>query len=215
MTVTRALCIVACAATVSGCAFQGVNSLPLPGAVGRGPHANIYHIEIANIGTLESNSPVMMADVVVGSVGKMRVKGDHADIEVSVKPDTVVPANAVAVVGQTSLLGSMHVELNPPLGQRPEGLEGTRLDRHLDLLADLAAAALRGQEELVAGPSQPHLGVLAEGQVSLFDLRPAALGPGYLLDQELALDLAHAGIVGGEENGRGWTLAANSPSVRP
>ena len=121
MTVTRALCIVACAATVSGCAFQGVNSLPLPGAVGRGPHANIYHIEIANIGTLESNSPVMMADVIVGSVGKMRVKGDHADIEVSVKPDAVVPANAVAVVGQTSLLGSMHVELNPPLGQRPEG----------------------------------------------------------------------------------------------
>ncbi|MGA9677044.1 MAG: MCE family protein [Mycobacterium sp.] len=121
MTVTRALCIVACAATVSGCAFQGVNSLPLPGAVGRGPHANIYHIEIANIGTLESNSPVMMADVVVGSVGKMRVKGDHADIEVSVKPDAVVPANTVAVVGQTSLLGSMHVELNLPLGQRPEG----------------------------------------------------------------------------------------------
>jgi virulence factor Mce-like protein len=98
-----------------------VNSLPLPGAVGRGPHANIYHIEIANIGTLESNSPVMMADVVVGSVGKMRVKGDHADIEVSVKPDVVVPANAVAAVGQTSLLGSMHVELNPPLGQPPQG----------------------------------------------------------------------------------------------
>ena len=121
MTITRALCIVACAATVGGCAFQGVNSLPLPGAVGRGPHANAYHIEIANIGTLESNSPVMMADVVVGSVGKMRVKGDHADIEISVKPDAVVPANTVATVGQTSLLGSMHVELNPPLGQRPQG----------------------------------------------------------------------------------------------
>jgi virulence factor Mce-like protein len=117
----RALCVVACAATVGGCAFQGVNSLPLPGAVGRGPHASVYHIEIANIGTLESNSPVMMADVVVGSVGKMRVKGDHADIEVSVKPDAVIPANAVATVGQTSLLGSMHVELNPPLGQRPQG----------------------------------------------------------------------------------------------
>jgi virulence factor Mce-like protein len=117
----RLPCIVAFAATISSCAFQGVNSLPLPGAAGRGPHADIYHIEIANIGTLESNSPVLLADVVVGSVGKMRVKGDHADIEVSVKPDAVVPANAVATVGQTSLLGSMHVELNPPLGQRPQG----------------------------------------------------------------------------------------------
>ena len=121
MTLVRLMCIAACAATVGGCAFQGVNSLPLPGAVGRGPHASIYHIEIANIGTLESNSPVMMGDVTVGSVGKMRVKGDHADIEISVKPDTAVPANAVATVGQTSLLGSMHVELNPPLGQRPTG----------------------------------------------------------------------------------------------
>ena len=103
--------------TRTGCTFQGVNSLPLPGAVGRGPGAAIYHVEIANVGTLESNSPVMMADVVVGSVGQMRFKAWHADVEISVKPDVVVPANAVATVGQTSLLGSMHVELNPPLGQ--------------------------------------------------------------------------------------------------
>ena len=55
--------------------------------------------------TLESNSPVMIDDVVVGSVGKMTVDNWHADVEVSVKPDVVVPANAVATVGQTSLLG--------------------------------------------------------------------------------------------------------------
>lgn len=120
MTRLLGLCIVACLA-VGGCAFQGVNSLPLPGAVGRGPHASVYHVEIANIGTLESNSPVMMADVIVGSVGKMRVKRDHADVEVSVKPDVMVPGNVVAAVGQTSLLGSMHVELNPPLGQPARG----------------------------------------------------------------------------------------------
>ncbi|ORX19773.1 mammalian cell entry protein [Mycobacterium xenopi] len=66
---------------------------------------------------MESNSPVMIDDVVVGSVGPMRVKDWHADVEISVKRDVVVPANAVASVGQTSLLGSMHLELNPPLGQ--------------------------------------------------------------------------------------------------
>jgi phospholipid/cholesterol/gamma-HCH transport system substrate-binding protein len=111
----------AAALTVTGCAFQGLNSLPLPGAVGRGAGANIYHVEIANVGTLESNSPVMIDDVVVGSVGKMTVQGWHADVEISVKPDVVVPANAVATVGQTSLLGSMHLALNPPLGQAPSG----------------------------------------------------------------------------------------------
>jgi phospholipid/cholesterol/gamma-HCH transport system substrate-binding protein len=117
----RTLPTLACVMSLVGCGFHGVNSLPLPGAVGRGPHASIYHIELANIGTLESNSPVTIADVVVGSVGRMRVKGDHADVEISVKPEVVVPANVVAAVGQTSLLGSMHVELNPPLGQLPQG----------------------------------------------------------------------------------------------
>jgi phospholipid/cholesterol/gamma-HCH transport system substrate-binding protein len=103
--------------TVTGCAFHGLNSLPLPGAVGRGAGSDIYHVELANVLTMESNSPVMMDDVVVGSVGPMTVKDWHADVEISVKRDVVIPANVVASVGQTSLLGSMHVELNPPLGQ--------------------------------------------------------------------------------------------------
>ncbi len=107
--------------TATGCAFHGLNSLPLPGAVGRGPGANIYHVELPNVGTMESNSPVMIDDVVVGSVGTMRVKGWHADVEISVKRDVIVPANVVATVGQTSLLGSMHVELNTPLGQQGSG----------------------------------------------------------------------------------------------
>lgn len=113
------------AVTASGCAFQGVNSLPLPGAVGRGSHAQVFHVQIANIATLESNSPVLMNDVVVGSVGKMEVQDWHANVEISVEPDVVVPANAVASVGQTSLLGSMHLALNPPLGQEPEGRLGS------------------------------------------------------------------------------------------
>ena len=33
----------------------------------------------------------------------------------------VIPANVVATVGQTSLLGSMHLALNTPLGQSPSG----------------------------------------------------------------------------------------------
>jgi len=112
------------AMTVTGCAFQGLNSLPLPGTKGRGAGAQTYHVEIANIGTLESNSPVMIDDVVVGSIGKMTVSTApvwHANVEVSVRPDVVVPENAVASVGQTSLLGSMHLQLNPPLGEPPRG----------------------------------------------------------------------------------------------
>jgi phospholipid/cholesterol/gamma-HCH transport system substrate-binding protein len=112
------LCV---ALTSAGCGFQGVNSLPLPGAVGSGSDAGVYHLQFSNIGTLESNSPVLIDDVVVGSVRKMTFSNWHVDVDVAVRPDVVVPANAVASVGQTSLLGSMHVALDPPLGQSPQG----------------------------------------------------------------------------------------------
>lgn len=105
----------------SGCAFNGLNSLPLPGTAGHGPGSHTYYIEIANVVTLESNSPVMIDDVVVGSIRKMSVRGWHADVEVTVNPGVVVPANAVASVGQTSLLGSMHLQLNPPSGEPARG----------------------------------------------------------------------------------------------
>lgn len=109
------------AISLSGCSFGGLNSLPLPGAVGRGPDASTYHVELANVSTLEPNSPVLIGDVVVGSVNSMTVRDWHADVAISVKPGVVIPQNAVATVGQTSLLGSMHLGLNPPLGQAPQG----------------------------------------------------------------------------------------------
>ncbi|GAA4293541.1 MCE family protein [Mycobacterium paraffinicum] len=119
--IVHSFCI---ALTATGCAFQGVTSLPLPGAVGRGPHGKLYHVEVSNVGTLEPNSPVLINDVVVGSVGKIRARNWHAEVEVYVKPDVAVPANAVAAVGQTSLLGSLHLELDPAPGQPPRGQLG-------------------------------------------------------------------------------------------
>lgn len=118
------------AVTTTSCGFGGVNSLPLPGAVASGSGASVYHIRIANVGTLESNSPVMINDVVVGSVGEMRARDWLADVEVRVRPDVVIPANAVATIGQTSLLGSMHVALDPPPDQQPIGrlAPGSTLD---------------------------------------------------------------------------------------
>nr|WP_264042119.1 MCE family protein [Mycolicibacterium hodleri] len=116
--VASTTCIVLAA---SGCSFNGLNSLPLPGTVGRGEGATTYHVELSNVGTLEPNSPVLISDVVVGSVSKMTVRNWHADVEISVEPGVVVPSNAVASVGQTSLLGSMHLALNPPVGQLPAG----------------------------------------------------------------------------------------------
>ena len=117
---TRAIAVatsIVLCTTVAACGFEGVNSLPLPGTVGGGHGATTYRVMLANVGTLEANSPVMVNDVVIGSVRRVAVAGDHAQVDVSIKPGVVIPANAVAAVGQTSLLGSMHLELAPPLGE--------------------------------------------------------------------------------------------------
>lgn len=108
------------AVLASGCGYQGLNSLPLPGTVAAREGAT-YHVRLANVGSLEPNSPVMINDVVVGSVRTMSVDNWHADVVVGVRSNVRVPANAVATVGQTSLLGSMHLSLDPPLGEPPRG----------------------------------------------------------------------------------------------
>ena len=123
-TVRRSMAMAMAGAIVlgaTGCAFDGINSLPLPGTVGHGSGAATYHVQLVNIGTLESNSPVLIDDVVVGSVGAMKVHDWHAEVDVSIRGDVVVPQNVVAAVGQTSLLGSMHIALGSPLGEAPEG----------------------------------------------------------------------------------------------
>ena len=111
-----ALCVVA---TVSSCGFGGVNSLPLPGAVASGSETTpSYHVQIANVGTLESNSPVMIDDVVVGSVGKhpRRRTGTPTSRSGSDPTSWFRPTRSPRV-GQTSLLGSMHLSLDPPVGE--------------------------------------------------------------------------------------------------
>jgi phospholipid/cholesterol/gamma-HCH transport system substrate-binding protein len=71
--------------------------------------------------TLTRNSPVRVHDVAVGTVSKIEVEDWHALVTVTLNPDVQLPANAVAKIGQTSLLGSNHLELAEPTDQAPEG----------------------------------------------------------------------------------------------
>src|SRR5262249_42202700 len=62
-----------------------------------------------------------VGDVTVGHVTKIERQGWHALITMTVNGDVALPANATAKIGQTSLLGSLHVELAPPTGEPPQG----------------------------------------------------------------------------------------------
>ncbi|TDH52873.1 virulence factor Mce family protein [Mycobacterium eburneum] len=107
--------------TVGGCDWRGANSLPLPGAVGRGGHAYTVQAQLPDVDNIQRNSRVRVGDVTVGSVTDIERQGWHALVTMSIENDVVLPANAVATVGQTSLLGSKHIELSPPPNATPEG----------------------------------------------------------------------------------------------
>lgn len=105
----------------AGCTWEGLNSLPLPGAQGNGEDAYEVTIEMPNVTTITRNSPVRVNDVNVGSITGMRVEDYTAIVTVSLNEDVRLPANAHAKIGQTSLLGSQHLEIFPPPDGEPEG----------------------------------------------------------------------------------------------
>ncbi|GAA4490014.1 hypothetical protein GCM10023094_52520 [Rhodococcus olei] len=107
--------------TLTGCEWNGLNSIPLPGTQGTEDGSYTVQIEMPNVTTLSQNSPVRVNDVTVGTVTGIEVDGWHALVTVSLNPGVQLPANATAKIGQTSLLGSQHLELAPPLGVKPEG----------------------------------------------------------------------------------------------
>lgn len=110
-----------CLAAIPGCGWQGLNTLPLPGTRGGGPGSYTISAQLPDVVTIQRNSAVRVNDVEVGSVTDIEVQDWHALVTMRINGDVHLPANAVAKVGQTSLLGSMHIELAPPTDAPPQG----------------------------------------------------------------------------------------------
>ncbi|BCO34090.1 mammalian cell entry protein [Mycobacterium heckeshornense] len=114
---------------LAGCQFGGLNSIALPGTAGHGPGSYKVTVELKDVATLPQNSPVMVDDVTVGSVSGIqaaqRADGSfYAAVELALDKNVVLPANATAKVSQTSLLGSQHIDLAPPVNTPPIGRLG-------------------------------------------------------------------------------------------
>jgi phospholipid/cholesterol/gamma-HCH transport system substrate-binding protein len=119
---------------LSGCSFGGLNSLNMPGTAGHGGGAFSITVEMADVATLPQNSPVMVDDVTVGSVAgiaaEQRSDGSfYAAVKLALDKNVVLPANSTANVSQTSLLGSLHIDLAAPKDQPPKGrlADGSRI----------------------------------------------------------------------------------------
>ena len=110
---------------LSGCGalrdFRGANTFPLPGTKGGGPGHYTIQVQMPDVQNLQQNSRVRVNDVTVGNVTKIERQGWHALLTMTIDRDVDLPANATATLGQTSVLGSLHIELAAPRGVAPQG----------------------------------------------------------------------------------------------
>lgn len=119
--VMAAVLSVVCIAALSACGWRGLNSLTLPGTSGGGPGAYTIQAQMPDVVTIQQNTRVRVDDVNVGNVTNIELQDWHALVTMRINGDVRLPANATAKLGQTSLLGSMHIELAPPTDEPPVG----------------------------------------------------------------------------------------------
>ena len=100
---------------LSSCSsWRGIASVPIPGGPGSGPGSYTVYVQMPDTLALNNNSRVLVADVFVGTVRAIKLKNWVATLTLGLDKSVKLPKNATAKIGQTSLLGSQHVELDSP-----------------------------------------------------------------------------------------------------
>ncbi|MDO0937670.1 MCE family protein [Streptomyces sp. DG2A-72] len=106
---------------LSGCEFNGWYDVELPGGAASDGHAYRVTVEFRDVLDLVPQSAVKVNNVTVGAVEKVELDGWHARVRLRVADSVKLPANAVAELRQTSMLGEKYVALSAPPGSDPVG----------------------------------------------------------------------------------------------
>jgi phospholipid/cholesterol/gamma-HCH transport system substrate-binding protein len=118
----RGAALLAAVLLLSGCGFRGAYSFDLPGGADVGNRSYSVQIQFADVLDLVPQSGVRVADVPVGRVKEISLSDDWtAVVTVEVNGDVDLPANAVAMIQQSSLLGEKYIELAAPGSEAPTG----------------------------------------------------------------------------------------------
>ncbi|WP_041783919.1 MULTISPECIES: virulence factor Mce family protein [Mycolicibacterium] len=119
----RASALAVVAVVLTSCGnWKGIANVPLPGGPGTGGDAMTIYVQMPDTLALNVNSRVRVADVFVGTVRAIELKNWVATLTLGIQPGIELPSNALARIGQTSLLGSQHVELEAPPDPSPQQL---------------------------------------------------------------------------------------------
>jgi phospholipid/cholesterol/gamma-HCH transport system substrate-binding protein len=118
----RGLVLLVTALVLASCGWRGIANVPLPGGPGSGADRMTVYVQMPDTLALNVNSRVRVADVFVGSVKAIELKNWVATLTLDIDPNIELPENALARIGQTSLLGTQHVELTAPPQPSPQRL---------------------------------------------------------------------------------------------
>ena len=110
----RGLVLGATALVLTSCGWKGIANVPLDLGPGSEKGAKTVYVQVPDTLALNVNSRVRVADVFVGTVRKIELKDWVPTLTLSVDPSVKLPANATAKIGQSSILGTQHVELATP-----------------------------------------------------------------------------------------------------
>jgi phospholipid/cholesterol/gamma-HCH transport system substrate-binding protein len=119
--------VVALGFSLSACGnggFSGLYDAPLPGGADLGDHPYQLKVQFADVLDLVPQAAVKVNDVPVGRVSDIGFAADGwtAEVTVSLNGDVKLPANAGALLVQSSLLGEKYVSLSSPATPAPETL---------------------------------------------------------------------------------------------
>lgn len=111
--------------SASACSSDGIYSVPLPGGPNVGSDPMHLTIQFDDVLDLVPQSAVKVDGVPVGRVKDVKVGPDGwtADVDIILDSSVDLPANAVAAVEQTNLLGEKFIQLSAP----PSGPESAKL----------------------------------------------------------------------------------------
>ncbi|MGB6208371.1 virulence factor Mce family protein [Mycobacterium sp.] len=119
----QGLVLLAAALVLSSCGWRGISNVRLPGGPGSGGGSYTVYVQMPDTLAINGNSKVMVADVFVGTIRKIELKNWVATLTLSLNKNVKLPKNATAKIGQTSLLGSQHIELAVPRDPSPQLLK--------------------------------------------------------------------------------------------
>src|ERR1700758_4370205 len=119
----RGAALLVVALVASSCGWRGISNVPIPGGPGTGSGSYTLYVQVPDTLAINGNSKVMVADVFVGSIKAIQLKNWVATLTLGVDKSVKLPKNATAKIGQTSLLGSQHIELAAPPNPSPELLK--------------------------------------------------------------------------------------------